>query len=247
MKRILFSITIIFLVSSQNLFAQVRFDEVGLGLGYWLRSYKGDSEYALLVNGAAANNQNVAVILPTAHARLALGSVFGLQGKLGLAQESFTSSLVLGDLVRREVLKQTLIPANLMLDIKLPLVKTSSNSEDNDGEESEENTKTTYPVELIAGVGLTRYFIQHDFERIVINGEGSLAPTRFSGNDFGINAMLGVKSKLTDKLVLTLYGQYNSGQYNHRVYSEEVLGDYSVKEIALRGVEFGVSIGYVLK
>ncbi|OYX08626.1 MAG: hypothetical protein B7Z16_19010 [Algoriphagus sp. 32-45-6] len=128
-----------------------------------------------------------------------------------------------------------------MLDFALPF-KGKERESDEDTQEGGES-KTSF----VGGVGISRFFLQHEFERVVIGGDGSLAPSKFSGNDFGINAMVGLRNKVSDNLVLTLYSQYNSGSYNHRIYSEETLGDYSVRNISLKGIEFGVSLGYMFK
>lgn len=235
-------LALLFLLPFQPLYSQVAFEEFGVGTSYWIRSYSTPDETSLLVNGSTATGSTNYMILPSLYTRVKLGSVFGLRGRVGLGQDSYLSSVVTGDLIRRETMTQTIIPANLMVDFALPLGGGKDRESEEDTQERGES-KTSF----VGGVGISRFFLQHEFERVVIGGDGSLAPSKFSGNDFGINAMVGLRNKVSDNLVLTLYSQYNSGSYNHRIYSEEALGDYSVRNISLKGIEFGVSLGYMFK
>jgi hypothetical protein len=251
MKKLIFLFLLSVLgISFSN--AQVVFDQIGVGTSYWIRTYSTPDENVLLNNPPTENGKSNPVIVPHIFARVKLGEFFGIRGKLGLAQDSYQSSVIfLIDQVRIEKVSQTIIPAGLLLDFSIPIgLKTSGgkNSKEADsdssvaGDESEEKSKTF----LVGGVGINRYFIQHTFSREVIGGEGSLPESKFSGNDFGVSGMIGISNEISDRVVLTAFSQYNSGSYNHRVYSEAVTGAFDVKTISLQGLEFGFSLGYKL-
>lgn len=234
--------------------AQVVFDEVGLGTSYWIRTYATPDETVLLTNPPTENGKTNQVIVPHIYGRVKIGDIFGLRGKLGFAQDSYRSSSDIGNLVRIEKISQTIIPASLFLDFAIPIGSKSSaikNSKEDSSEEpssstTSEESGTKSKTSLVGGLGVNRYFIQHTFSREVIGGDGSLPDSKFSGNDFGITGMLGISNQISEKIVLTAFTQYNSGAYNHRVYSEEVTGAYDVKNISLKGFEFGLSLGYKL-
>lgn len=235
-------------------YAQVVFEQVGFGTSYWMRSYSTPDEKVLLTNPPVENGELNSVIVPHIFGRVKLGEFFGLRGKVGFAQDSYQSSLVLGELIRNEKVSQTIIPAGLLLDFSIPIgsksngVESSKNSDSGDSsssvqaEDSEFESKTF----LIGGIGINRYFIQHTFSREVIGGEGSLPESKFSGNDFGLTAMAGISNQVSKRVILTLFAQYSDGSYKHRVYSEEVIGAYDVKTISLQGLEIGLSLGYKL-
>jgi len=225
--------------------AQVVFSEFGAGISTWTRIYSTPDETSLLVNASSENGKTNTVIFPTLYGKIDLGKSFGFRGRLGYAQNSFTSSFVLGDLVRNEKLVQSIIPAGLSLEFKLPLSKKNVQSKNEDEEDSSLGTIES-KSHFIAGIGVSRYFIQHTFSRDVIGGEGSLGESRFSGNDVGLNLMLGFTNDITERLILTVFTQYNSGSYDHRIYSEEVTGAFDVKNISLQGVEVGFTIGLKL-
>jgi len=225
--------------------AQVVFSEFGAGISSWSRIYSTPDETSLLVNPTSENGKINTVILPTLYGKIDLGKSFGFRGRLGYAQNSFTSSVVLGDLVRNEKLVQSIIPVGLSLEFKQPLSKKVDKSEEED-EEAASGATNISKSHFIAGVGVSRYFIQHTFSRDVIGGEGSLGESKFSGNDFGLNVMLGFTNSITENLILTIFTQYNSGSYDHRIYSEEVTGAFEVKNISLQGVEVGFTIGLKL-
>jgi hypothetical protein len=81
----------------------------------------------------------------------------------------------------------------------------------------------------------------------VTGGEGSLPESKFSGNDYGLTAMIGYSTLLSERLVLTLFSQFNTGSYDHRLYSEDDIGAFEVKNISLQGLEFGATVGFKLK
>jgi hypothetical protein len=235
--------------------AQVVFDQIGVGTSYWIRTYSTPDENVLLNNPPTENGKSNPVIVPHIFARVKLGEFFGLRGKLGLAQDSYQSSVIfLIDQVRIEKVSQTIIPAGLLLDFSIPIgSKTSggknskeADSENSGSSEKAEGSGSKSKTNLVGGVGVNRYFIQHTFSREVIGGEGSLPESKFSGNDFGITGMIGISNQISDRVVLTAFSQYNSGSYNHRVYSEAVTGAFDVKTISLQGLEFGISLGYKL-
>lgn len=228
-----------------SLKAQIVFSEFGAGISTWSRIYSTPDETSLLVNPSGENGKINTVILPTLYGKIDLGKSFGFRGRLGYAHNSFTSSLVLGDLVRNEKVVQSIIPVGLSLEYKHPLSKKDVQSENEDEKDSSEGSITS-KSHLIAGIGVSRYFIQHTFSRNVIGGDGSLGESKFSGNDFGLNLMLGFNNSITERLILTVFTQYNSGSYDHRIYSEEVIGAFDVKNLSLQGVEVGFTLGVKL-
>lgn len=228
--------------------AQIVFDEIGVGTSYWIRTYSTPDENVLLTNPPTANGESNPVIVPHLYGRVKLGSFLGLRGKVGLAQDNYTSSVVLGNLTRNEKISQTIIPVGLLLDFSLPLGlksgKQKKSIDENTDVETVEKVEVKSKISLVGGLGLNRYFIQNTFTREIIGGEGSLPESKFTGNDYGFTAMLGISKQVSEKILLTLFSQYNSGSYDNRVYSEEVSGTYNVNKISLNGFEFGISLGY---
>lgn len=220
--------------------AQVSFKEVGLGTSYWLRIYNTPDETSVLANGSLENGDPSGVIVPNLFGVLELNKSFALRGSVGLAQKKYESRLTLGELNRTEQIKQTIIPVGLNLEYRIPLSKKNGENSDEEGDQFD-----TTP-ELLLGVGVNRFFIQHDINRSVINGEGTLPPTRFSGNDFGVNFMMGVYSPLSKSTSILIFARYNNGEYNHKVYQDNSPGIYSIQNISLRGFEFGVAFGFIL-
>jgi len=233
-----------------SIHAQVVFSEVGGGLSSWTRFYSSPDETILLVNPSQKNGSTNTAVLPSVYGKVDFGKTFSLRGRVGYAQNSFKTSLILGDLVRNEELVQTILPIGMSLEFRIPLSNESKKSSEANLEDSDQKdytSKISSNSHLIGGIGLSRYFIQHSFSRDVIGGEGSLAESKFSGNDFGLTAMVGYSKLISDRIVLTFFSQFNTGSYDHRLYSEEVIGSYEVKNISLQGLEFGVTLGYKLK
>lgn len=248
MKKFFVFILISLSINAQTL-AQIEFDQAGLGLSYWIRSYTTPDEQVLLTNPPAGNGSSNPVLVPHLFARLKLGNYFGVKGRVGFAQDSYESSLLLGTVLRTEKIDQTILPLGLMLDFEIPMnLKSKSGDEEKDGDsDSKSSVKSAdSPFKLVGGLGINRYYIQHTFSRIVVGGEGSLADAKFSGNDFGLSAMLGIAYKVSSKLVLTGFSQYNTGSYQHRLYSETELDAFESKTISLQGLEFGIYLGYRL-
>jgi hypothetical protein len=231
--------------------AQISFSEFGAGLSSWTRLYSTPDETILLVDPTQGNGSANTVLVPSVYGKLDLGKTFSLRGRVGYAQntfESVTSSL--GDLVRIEKIEQNIIPAGLQLEYRFPLSKSSKSGTKADLDEGEASEKSVDPSSksyFIGGLGISRYFIQHTISREVIGGEGSLPASKFSGNDFGFTAMVGYSTLVSERLVLTLFSQFNTGSYDHRVYSEDSIGAFEVQNISLQGLEFGVTIGFKLK
>jgi hypothetical protein len=138
------------------------------------------------------------------------------------------------------------------VELKFPISKKSGvgkesqEADEGDADKNVEVSNSDSKSFFIGGFGLSRYFIQHSFSRTIIGGEGSIPESKFSGNDYGLTAMLGYSNYLSDKLVLTIFSQYNIGSYDQRVYLEGDNAGYEVKNISLQGLEFGVSLGFRL-
>jgi hypothetical protein len=233
-----------------SLDAQVVFSEFGGGLSSWTRVYSSPDESILLVNPSQEQGKSNTVIVPTIYGKVDLGRTFGLRGRIGYAQNSFQSSLILGDLTRNEKLVQTILPVGFALEFKLPFSKVTGQSSESNSEDSDQkdvSKEISAKSHFIGGIGLSRYFIQHSFTREISGGEGSLAGSKFSGNDFGLTAMIGYSKLISERIIFTLFSQFNSGSYDHRLYSEDVSGAYDVKNISLRGLEVGITVGFKLK
>lgn len=221
--------------------AQVSLREVGVSTSYWLRLYNTPDETAVLTNGSLDIADPSGVIVPGLFGVLDLNKAFALRGNVGLAQQSYQSRLLLGDLIRVEELKQTIIPASINLEYRVSLSgNTNLNQEESDNDLDDSS------LDLLLGIGVNRFFIQHDISRSVTGGEGTLPSTRFSGNDFGLNFMVGLAYPMTKSVNILLFSRYNTGSYDHRVYQDNSPGLYDLREISLRGLEFGVSFGFIL-
>lgn len=214
-------------------YSQISFDQAGFGVSYWLRNYSTPDERILLTNPPSGIGEINPVVVPNIFGRIGFGNVLGLRGRIGLARDTFESSLRLTNITRQEKINQTVIPTSLMLDFKFPLKSKSGNDSSSVGK-----------ISLMGGIGVNRYFIQHNFSRQVVGADGSILGAKFTGNDFGLGALLGISYDLAPKMVFTLFSQYNTGTYLHRLYSEEVIGSFESKRISIQGIEFGINVGY---
>jgi len=249
MKYIKFLLLVFLLPFSVE--AQISFSEFGAGLSSWTRLYSSPDETILLVNPIGENGSPNTVIVPFVYGKLDFGKALSLRGRVGYAQNSFQSTTpTLGDLVRVEKIKQSIIPAGLQLEYRFPFSRFLKSSTDGDLDVKDENGKNIEASPksyLIAGFGISRYFVQHTISREVTGGEGSLPSSKFSGNDYGLTAMVGYSTLISERIILTFFSQFNTGSYDHRLYSEDDIGAFEVKNISLQGLEFGVTVGFKLK
>jgi hypothetical protein len=249
--KYLYILLVIFLMPF-GLQAQIVFSEVGAGFSSWSRIYTTPDETSLLTNPSLDNGKTNTVIIPSLYGKLDLSKTFALKGRVGYAKNSFESISEVGGLSRNEQLSQAIIPLGLTVELKFPISKKSGvgkesqEADEGDADKNVEVSNSDSKSFFIGGFGLSRYFIQHSFSRTIIGGEGSIPESKFSGNDYGLTAMLGYSNYLSDKLVLTIFSQYNIGSYDQRVYLEGDNAGYEVKNISLQGLEFGVSLGFRL-
>ncbi|WP_289029905.1 hypothetical protein [uncultured Algoriphagus sp.] len=244
--HIVFGLILFSLATSLESQAQISLREIGVGTSYWLRLYNTPDETSVLTNGSLEIADPAGVIVPSLFGVLNLNESFALRGNVGLAQQSYQSRLLLGDLIRVEELTQTIIPASINLEYRISLsANTNSNKEEKDNTENPNEVEGS-SLELLFGLGVNRFFVQHDISRSVTGAEGTLPSTRFSGNDFGLNIMVGLAYPMSKSVNLLLFSRYNSGSYDHRIYQDNSPGLYDLREISLRGLELGVSFGFIL-
>ena len=204
--------------------AQVKLNNVGVGVSYWERSYANASERAFFTGYEAEEKFTKGGILPTLSAELNLYRGLALDGRVGLWNGKFENQAQFGDLVVDEKIEQTIIPLSLGLVYNFDgLIREDLN--------------------FFTGVGLNRYFIQNKVERVITGGTGVGAAENFSGNNYGAYAKAGVEWLFSDSFGLALDARYNNGYYNQNFQPETDAG--TVKEkVSVRGFELGLSLRY---
>ncbi|UCS93973.1 porin family protein [Echinicola marina] len=205
--------------------AQVKFNSIQAGMSLWQRSYAGADERALLRNYPGEGDFTIGKVMPTLGAEIGLSDHFAVDGRIGLWNGKFIGedNLVSG-LVIREEIEQTVIPLSLGLNYYY-------------------NDLVMDKLNAFAGVGVNRYFIQNKVNRYVSEGDGTVLPEKYSGNNYGIHFKLGVEYLLDAKLGIGLEGRYNTGAYSQS-YTPEVGGAGIKQDISLRGMEIGLTLRY---
>lgn len=222
----IFGLTLgMFLMMAFPSIAQVAFDHVGLGVSYWNRSYSGADERSFLPSYPGDGDFSKGGVMPFLSAGVSLYEGLGVDGRIGIWTGSFSGEQVLsGGLRINESIKQTVIPLTL-------------------GVYYSYNDLVPDQVNLFAGAGVNRYFIQNRAERSVSEGEGNIPSRTFNGNDYGFYFKLGGEYMLNETFSLALEGRYNTGSYD-KTYTPEFGAPSVTRNVSLQGLEIGVSVRY---
>lgn len=205
--------------------AQVAFDNVGIGVSYWSRTYSGADERSFMPNYPGDQDFSKGGVMPYVTAGVSLFEGLGIDGRIGIWTATFTGEQVLsGGLRISESIKQSVIPLTL-------------------GVYYSYNDVVPDQVNVFAGAGVNRYFIQNKVERSVTGGEGNVPSRGFNGNDYGYYFKIGAEYMLTDIFSLALDGRYNTGSYD-KTYTPEFGAPSVSRNVSLQGLEIGVSLRY---
>ena len=205
--------------------AQVAFDHVGLGVSYWNRTYSGADERSFLPRYPGDGDFSKGGVMPFISAGLYLFEGLGVDGRIGIWSGTFSGEQVLtGGLRINESIKQLVIPLTAGVYY------------------SYEDVVPDY-LNLFAGAGVNRYFIQNKAERAVSGGEGDVPSRTFNGNDYGFYGKLGAEYLLNEFLSVTLEGRYNTGSYD-KTYIPEFGAPSVTRNVSLQGLEIGLSLRY---
>lgn len=228
MKNIkkIFGLTLgMFMMMALPSIAQVAFDHVGLGVSYWNRTYSGADERSFLPNYPGDVDFSNGGVMPFVSAGVSLFEGLGVDGRIGIWSGSFTGEQVLsGGLRINESIKQLIIPLTVGIYYAY-------------------NDFIPDQVNVFAGAGVNRYFIQNRAERSVTGGEGNVPSRTFNGNDYGFYGKLGAEYMLNETFSVALEGRYNTGNYD-KTYIPEFGAPSVTRDISLQGLEIGLSVRY---
>lgn len=222
-KLILVACFALFALSIQ---AQIQVSKVGFSVSQWNRTYSDDDErFFFITPPAEQGDYTSSGIMPSLFIEVGLFKGVALEGRIGTWSRTYTDiTSFRNDLSIKESIKQRIIPASFTLLY---------------------NYGITEKLNVFAGLGVNRYFIQHTVDRVVTNGEGTLPAVDFTGNNYGMNYKFGVDYYFTERLGLGIEGRYNTGSYNKK-YVPEFDGSSVTRNIELQGLEVGLSIRFRL-
>jgi len=221
----IFGITgVVFLMVALPSVAQIAFDHVGLGVSYWNRTYAGPDERSFLPNYPGEGDFTQGGVMPYLSAGVSLVNGLGVDGRIGFWSATFTGEQVLsGGLRINESISQSVIPLTLGLYYSYNEVVEKLN--------------------VFAGAGVNRYFVQNKVERSVTGGEGNVPSRAFNGNDYGFYFKAGAEYALNESFAVVLDGRYNMGSYD-KTYTPEFGAASVTRNISLQGVEIGLGVRY---
>jgi hypothetical protein len=212
----------------QSTFAQIRINQVGVGLSSWTRTYAGADERSLLIEGSQSEDFKPSAALPHLFVEVGVVGNLGIEGRVGVWNNTFTGSTALGSTIAvKETIVQRVTPLSLGLNYTLSVPENSN-------------------FFLHLGAGLNKYYLQNEVSREVTGTDGTVDPVIFAGNNNGFYAKMALEYRFTEKLGLSLQGRYNSGQYT-QTFKESVDAELSSREISLQGFEVGLSLAYRLE
>jgi outer membrane protein W len=215
-------------LANQQVFAQIRINQLGLGLSSWSRTYSGADERILFIEGFQSEDYKPSALLPNVFVEVGLTKTLGLELRAGIWENTFSSRSTLGnDIVVDETIKQRVTPVSLGLNYTL-LIPNNEN------------------FFLNLGLGYNRYFIQNEASREVQGTEGSVAPTIYAGKNNGFYGKLGIEYRINEKLGLALQGRQHFGHYTQNYKTESSASPMS-QDIDLKGFELGLSLAYRLE
>ncbi|MDT0647454.1 outer membrane beta-barrel protein [Zunongwangia sp. F260] len=204
--------------------AQIKLNNVGVGVSYWNRSYSDANEKYVLISSEADEDFTKGGAMPFISAELNLYRNFSLDGRVGLWTGDFTSEGQFGDLTISESIDQTLIPLSLGLTYNF-------------------NELLRDDFNFLVGVGVNRYFVQNKVSRTIEGGAGSEAAETFSGNNYGAYLKTGLEYMFSDSFGLLLEGRYNTGFYTQS-FRTSLDAELQSEQISVRGFEIGLSLRY---
>lgn len=212
----------------QGAFAQIRINQVGFGVSSWTRTYDGVDERSLLIEGGESTDFKPSGPLPFVFVELGLIGNLGLEGRVGVWNNTFTGSTALGSTIAvNETIVQRVTPVSLGVNYSIGIPDNGS-------------------FFLHLGAGLNKYYLQNEVSRQVTGTNGTVDPVIFAGNDNGYYAKMALEYRFTEKLGLSLQGRYNSGQYTQNI-KESADAALASREISLKGFEVGLSLSYRLE
>ncbi|WP_158860002.1 outer membrane protein, partial [Lunatibacter salilacus] len=199
---------------------------VGLGVSYWNRTYSGADERSFLPNYPSDGDFSQDGLMPFVSAGVNLFEGLGVDGRIGIWSGTFAGEQVLaGGLRINESIKQMVIPLTVGVYYAYKDVVRDQ-------------------VNLFAGAGVNRYFVQNKAERNVSGGEGDVPSRTFNGNDYGFYGKLGAEYNLNEYLSVALEGRYNTGSYD-KTYTPEFGAPSVTRNVSLQGLEIGLSLRYL--
>ncbi|GAB2767880.1 outer membrane beta-barrel protein [Salinimicrobium soli] len=217
---ILFFATGLFAFSAQ---AQIKLNHLEAGISYWNRSYSDLDERAFLMNYEEDSDFTKGGVIPHIGAEVNLYKGLALDGRVGFWTGDFSQKVTFGGgLVISESIDQTIIPVSLGLVYNFDGVFNEA-------------------INLFAGAGLNRYFIQNKVERT--STEGGNSSDSFNGNNYGANFKAGAEYLLNSNFGLALEAGYNTGSYNQN-YQADTDSQKESYEVSVQGLEVGLSLRY---
>ncbi|MCH7412044.1 hypothetical protein MM213_01000 [Belliella sp. R4-6] len=223
---------LLFLVclTSTDLQAQIKLNNLSVGSSVWFRTYNTPDERVALVNPPAENGELNPMLFTSIIAEIALGEKYNLVSRVGYGTNDYSTIFTVGNLIRTESIAQVLIP--LSLGINYNFISSENNNADNYSKKAH----------FFAGAGFNRLLIQHSISRVLSSGPGGFNDRYFVGNDFGVYIHSGISKPLSKSFDLILDARYNAGYYIHRVYPDELNGQYLRKRISANGIEAGLRL-----
>lgn len=213
---------------STELFAQIRINQIGIGVSSWTRTYDALDERNLLVDGSNTDDFKPSSSLPNVFIEVGVFKNLGIEGRLGVWDNTFSGRTTLGSTI---VVEETIIQRITPLSGGLNYTLSIPNNEN---------------FFLHLGAGITKFYIQNEVSREVTGTDGTVRPLVFAGNNNGFYGKVGLEYRFTENLGLMLQGRYNSGQYYQR-YKPTLDSDFLREEVSLQGFEVGVALTYRLE
>ncbi|SOD98342.1 hypothetical protein [Spirosoma fluviale] len=207
--------------------AQVNLKSISAGASYWKPSLDYWNNKSMLLDynlGEGAKFSSA--IMPTAAVEIGLTKGLSIGGRVGVWKDEVSGPVKIGDVTRNEKLILSIIPVSL--DVKYTFAKADAGTD----------TKTPFLTPYL-GLSVSRYFINNDFSRVT-PGSSSLSESQ-TGNNYGVQALVGAERKLVKKLYLALDVRYHLGSYNQVIKTSTT--DAGIKEkVSLNGLEAGLSL-----
>ncbi|AWW32593.1 hypothetical protein DN752_21930 [Echinicola strongylocentroti] len=218
MRRILLLFAFILGISSPS-FAQIEFNNLGIGVSYWLRSYSGMDERGFLPDYPGEGGFSKGAIMPSISGELTLTEKFALDGRVGFWRGQFSGETQFSDgRVLSGKNRQTIVPVSL----GLMYVKDDIDYGN---------------VRIFGGIGANQYLIHNDVEMFYGGGEGATYGQPQTAIRYGYYAKLGMEYFLTYYISVGFDFRYNGGKYYQQgVNTEEVY------QVDIKGPEAGFSL-----
>ncbi|GGF31767.1 outer membrane beta-barrel protein [Echinicola rosea] len=201
------------------LYAQIEFNNLGIGLTYWHRNYSGMDERGFLPNYPGEGGFSKGAVMPSVSGELTLTDKFALDGRVGFWRGNYSGETLFSDgrtLSGKN--RQTIIPISL----GLMYVKDDIDYGN---------------VRVFGGIGANQYLIHNDVKMTYGNGEGTTYGQSQTAIRYGYYAKLGMEYFLTYYISVGFDLRYNGGKYQQQgVNTEEVY------QVDIKGPEAGFSL-----